>query len=492
MRTSGSSTLPCTAWTGGPSDSSSSSTASATRSPACRIASAARSRARHAPGSARGPLGMCVSLMIASCRRARRDSNPRLLPPEGSALSTELLARARPSYRGPSTARPRRRDRAGDYSASSSARTTRGSNAVPAPAAIRPAPRAASARAVRPVVRHRVVRVDGEDDPRGERDRVARQADRDSRCRPSARGSRARAARGAARPAISARISAPRTVCERTTTRSRLFSGRARSRIAAGTASLPMSCRIATSSSSNTTSAREPQLVADAAAVHGEAVGVIRRAGVVVAQGVDELGRRDARSRARASGPEAAAAGERSRSVASWVTASVMKEVHCPGQRQSTHSRRRRRVQDTHSGARARTVAPVGARPRYTRARLLTGCRKPDPGMDDPQHDSPLVLRPLRRRRAAVHDRRRGGAARRAGRRAPGRRARRAGPAPAGRRAAGRPDVPDAGAAAGRPAARVLDPGAHAPLGRRADRARRLAQAARSPAGAASARSSTS
>ena len=43
-RTSGPSTLPWMAWTGGPSDSRSSSTSSATRSPACRIASAARSR----------------------------------------------------------------------------------------------------------------------------------------------------------------------------------------------------------------------------------------------------------------------------------------------------------------------------------------------------------------------------------------------------------------------------------------------------------------
>ena len=56
IRTSGSSTLPCTACTGGPSDSSSASTSSATRSPACRIASAARSRSTHAAGSARAPL----------------------------------------------------------------------------------------------------------------------------------------------------------------------------------------------------------------------------------------------------------------------------------------------------------------------------------------------------------------------------------------------------------------------------------------------------
>ena len=35
---------------------------------------------------------------------------------------------------------------------------------------------------------------------------------------------------------------------------------------------------------------REPQLLADLPAVHGEAVGVVRRAGVVVAQRVDELG----------------------------------------------------------------------------------------------------------------------------------------------------------------------------------------------------------
>ena len=66
-RTAALSTLPWIAWTGGPSERSSSSTGTSERSPACRIASAARQRARQAGGIARAPRGMCVSLMIASC-----------------------------------------------------------------------------------------------------------------------------------------------------------------------------------------------------------------------------------------------------------------------------------------------------------------------------------------------------------------------------------------------------------------------------------------
>ena len=60
-----SSTLPWIPWTGGPSPSSIRSTSTRMKSPACRIASAARSCATHSAGSARVPRGMWVSEMIA-------------------------------------------------------------------------------------------------------------------------------------------------------------------------------------------------------------------------------------------------------------------------------------------------------------------------------------------------------------------------------------------------------------------------------------------
>ena len=203
----------------------------------------------------------------------------------------------------------------------------------------------------------------------------------DSPCRPSARGSRAPAARGAAGPEISARISAPCTVCERTTTRSPLSSGRARSRIAAGTASLPMSCRIATSSSSNSTSGASPsssptRRQSTARRLEWSAVPVWwwRSASTssVTACSIAT----------RASGAEALAAGERSRRVSSWVTAISHERGVLPETPVDHASRGSPQAEDTRSGTPA--LAPPAAHGRYTRARLLTGCRKPDsPRMPD-------------------------------------------------------------------------------------------------------------
>ena len=65
----GSSTLPWTAATGGPSASSSRRTATVEMSPACRIRSAARSRATQPSGSRRAPRGRWVSEMIATTTR---------------------------------------------------------------------------------------------------------------------------------------------------------------------------------------------------------------------------------------------------------------------------------------------------------------------------------------------------------------------------------------------------------------------------------------
>ena len=56
-RTAAESTLPWTAWSGGPSERSNSSTGMSIRSPAWRIASASRQRSRHAGGIARSPRG---------------------------------------------------------------------------------------------------------------------------------------------------------------------------------------------------------------------------------------------------------------------------------------------------------------------------------------------------------------------------------------------------------------------------------------------------
>src|SRR3954471_3358968 len=83
--TSGASTLPCTASTGGPRAISASSTGAAVKSPACRIRSAARSRARQASGRARVPRGRCVSEMMA--RRMLLEASPTALPP-GPSLSS--------------------------------------------------------------------------------------------------------------------------------------------------------------------------------------------------------------------------------------------------------------------------------------------------------------------------------------------------------------------------------------------------------------------
>src|SRR3954454_6026069 len=82
--TSGASTLPCTAATGGPRATSASSTGPAVKSPACRMRSAARSRARQASGRARVPRGRCVSEMMA--RRMLLEASPTALPP-GPSLS---------------------------------------------------------------------------------------------------------------------------------------------------------------------------------------------------------------------------------------------------------------------------------------------------------------------------------------------------------------------------------------------------------------------
>src|SRR3954447_17824070 len=70
-RTPASSAFPYTAWTGGPSASSSSRNATDDRSPPWRIRSARRSCSRHASGSRLAPRGRCVSEIAATSTAPR-------------------------------------------------------------------------------------------------------------------------------------------------------------------------------------------------------------------------------------------------------------------------------------------------------------------------------------------------------------------------------------------------------------------------------------
>ena len=232
-----------------------------------------------------------------------------------------------------------------------------------------------------------------------------------------------------------------------------------------------MSCRIATSSSSNTTSAPSPsssptRRQSTARRLEWSAVPVwwLRSA--------DTSSATASSIASRISAPEAAAAGERSRSVASWVSA-VMKKAYCPVTGLP-------RIPGAAAPLRIRPPRPFGARcrrttGRYTRARLLTGCWKPDnPCPTEARH----AARSSASRRAprGVLDRRRArsGSTIPAAPAAPTRMPPRSSARPAPRRRTASPSPrPSRSRAA---AARVLGPGAHAPLGRRADRPRRLAR----------------
>ena len=96
----------------------------------------------------------------------------------------------------------------------------------------------AQALAVRPVGRHRVVRVADEDDPRLERDRLARAARPGSRRRPSARGSGGRSRRTSCSRSIGAMIRSPSSGCVSMTARSSAVSRPGFERISLGIADL--------------------------------------------------------------------------------------------------------------------------------------------------------------------------------------------------------------------------------------------------------------
>ena len=200
-----------------------------------------------------------------------------------------------------------------------------------------------------------------------------------------------------------------------------------------------MSWRIATSSSSNSASGASPSCSptrrqSTARRLEWSAVPVwwLRSASTSSATASS--------SATRASGAEALAAGERSRrrlELGPCVSHERGVLPGAPASHASSRPRRRLRIR-VRDGRRSRRTARRRLPALHSR-RLLTGCRKPDPlRMPDQQHDTTLVLRPFGGRRAAVHDRRPGGPARRSRRRAQGRRARRAGQAPARRLAAGR------------------------------------------------------
>src|SRR4051812_29729976 len=89
-RSASSSTLPWTPWTGGPNRWSASRTSTRMKSPAWRMASAARSSATQAAGSERLPRGMWVSEMIAR----RTGSNAKL--PEAQAPVAQWIERCPP------------------------------------------------------------------------------------------------------------------------------------------------------------------------------------------------------------------------------------------------------------------------------------------------------------------------------------------------------------------------------------------------------------
>lgn len=109
--TAGSSMLPCTPSTGGPSASSSARNAIETKSPRCRIRSAARSRS-HAGGSRREPRGRCVSEMtatpVAAVYRTVKTKLTNTLVRAGFIAARSLTAK---TYRPGGTARSKLRTR---------------------------------------------------------------------------------------------------------------------------------------------------------------------------------------------------------------------------------------------------------------------------------------------------------------------------------------------------------------------------------------------
>ena len=110
--TAGSSMLPCTPSTGGPSASSSARNATETKSPRCRIRSAARSRSTHAGGSRREPRGRCVSEMtatpVAAVYRTVKTKLTNTLVRAGFIAARSLTAK---TYRPGGTARSKLRTR---------------------------------------------------------------------------------------------------------------------------------------------------------------------------------------------------------------------------------------------------------------------------------------------------------------------------------------------------------------------------------------------
>jgi hypothetical protein len=101
----GSSMFPWIPSTGGPISRRSLSTAAVTKSPACRTSSACASRVTHSWGSARVPLGRCVSAMIATRIRTQP---PRWWRPYGPAPRRgAFLPRTEPDRRPGDPSRPR-------------------------------------------------------------------------------------------------------------------------------------------------------------------------------------------------------------------------------------------------------------------------------------------------------------------------------------------------------------------------------------------------